>query len=78
VQRRRHPDDRRLHALHITDAGEALLHRLGRTARTHDDLLCAVLDDSERRRLRDMLVRIAQAERLPDGVHPGYRDAPGR
>src|SRR3954451_10101087 len=35
VQRRRNPDDRRLYAVDLTDAGRALMARIGRVAREH-------------------------------------------
>jgi DNA-binding MarR family transcriptional regulator len=73
VERRRNPDDRRLHALHLTAAGDALLARIGEVARAHDDALCAGLDPDDRATLRKMLSRLAEQHGLTPGVHPGYR-----
>lgn len=73
VERRRNPDDRRLHALHLTDAGHALLARIGDVATAHDDAVCAELDPDERAQLRALLGRLADAHGLTPGVHPGYR-----
>ncbi|MFP5021277.1 MarR family winged helix-turn-helix transcriptional regulator [Pseudonocardia phyllosphaerae] len=73
LERRRNPDDRRLHALHLTDAGEAMLSRIGRVAHAHDDALLAALDDTERATLHRLLTRIADDQGLTPGVHPGYR-----
>jgi DNA-binding MarR family transcriptional regulator len=73
VERRRNPDDRRLHALHLTEAGQTLLTRIGEVARDHDDAMCAPLDRGEREQLRALLIRLAEAHELTPGVHPGYR-----
>lgn len=73
LERRRNPDDRRLHALHVTAAGEKLLRRIGEVARAHDDAMCAALDGGERATLRALLGRIADEQGLTPGVHPGYR-----
>jgi DNA-binding MarR family transcriptional regulator len=74
LERRRNPDDRRLYAVHLTEAGEDLVRDLGRLAAEHEDALLATLDVDERRTLADLLGRIAAAEGLVPGVHPGYRD----
>jgi DNA-binding MarR family transcriptional regulator len=73
VERRRNPEDRRLHALHPTDAAEALLSRVAEIGREHDDALCRSLGADERDRLRALLARIAADHGLTPGVHPGYR-----
>ncbi len=76
LERRRNPDDRRLYAVHLTPAGEALLTDLGRLAGEHEADLLAPLDPAERRTLAELLGRVAAAEGLTPGVHPGYRDLP--
>lgn len=76
VERRRNPADRRLHAVHLTDAGTALLEDIGRVAREHDDDLLAALDPGERARLRELLAKVAADRGLAPGVHPGYRTLP--
>jgi DNA-binding MarR family transcriptional regulator len=73
VQRRRNPEDRRLHALHTTDAAESLLARIATVGREHDDAICRSLDADERAQLRALLARIADDHGLTPGVHPGYR-----
>lgn len=73
VERRRNPGDRRLHALHLTDAGTELLERIAEIGRAHDDAICRSLDPDERGQLRTLLARIAQDQGLRPGVHPGYR-----
>jgi DNA-binding MarR family transcriptional regulator len=73
VERRRNPEDRRLHALHTTEASEALLARVAAVGREHDDALCHSLDADERAQLRSLLARIADDQGLTPGIHPGYR-----
>ncbi|OLT19326.1 MarR family transcriptional regulator [Pseudonocardia sp. CNS-139] len=73
VERRRNPGDRRLHALHVTAEGEALLQRIAQLGQAHDDTICAALDDDQRATLRALLVLIAGEQGLTPGVHPGYR-----
>ena len=76
VERRRNPADRRLHAVHLTDAGTALLRDIGRVAREHDEAVLASLDADERARLHDLLSKLAADRGLTPGVHPGYRTLP--
>src|SRR5690349_3912201 len=73
VERRRNPDDRRLHALHLTDAGHDLLRRIAEVGRAHNDAMCAALSTEERTTLTALLTRIAADHGLTPGVHPGYR-----
>jgi DNA-binding MarR family transcriptional regulator len=73
VERRRNPNDRRLHAVHLTDAGTTLLRGIARVAREHDEAVLAPLAPEERDRLWDLLSRLASAHGLTPGVHPGYR-----
>lgn len=73
LERRRNPDDRRLYALHLTPAGGRLLRRIAEVATAHEGDMTATLTDAEREVLRDLLSRIAEAQGLTPGVHPGYR-----
>ncbi|RDI50589.1 MarR family winged helix-turn-helix transcriptional regulator [Nocardia mexicana] len=73
IERRRNPDDRRLHALHLTDAGRAKLGQLAGAARQNDDRLCRGLSSDERDQLFALLDRIAEEQGLTPGVHPGYK-----
>jgi DNA-binding MarR family transcriptional regulator len=73
VERRRNREDRRLHALHLTEAGEAMLGKIAALGREHDDAICRSLDAAERRQLRALLTRIADDQGIRPGVHPGYR-----
>jgi DNA-binding MarR family transcriptional regulator len=73
VERRRNPNDRRLHALHLTPQGEELMVRLSRLARQHEQLLTASLTPQQRTALQESLAIIAEEHGLTPGVHPGYR-----
>jgi DNA-binding MarR family transcriptional regulator len=73
VERRDNPNDRRSHALYLTEAGRAALEQIGRVGRAHQDALCAALDSSERAQLAGLLTRIAAEQGLTPGVHPGFR-----
>jgi DNA-binding MarR family transcriptional regulator len=73
LERRRNPEDRRLHALHLTAAGAELLGRIGVVGKRHDEALTAALTPQERETLRGLLERIADEQGLTPGVHPGYR-----
>jgi DNA-binding MarR family transcriptional regulator len=73
IERRRNPDDRRLHALHLTESGKALMRTLGQTAGAHGKALTAALTEEERTQLHELLTRIATEQGLPSGIHTGYR-----
>jgi DNA-binding MarR family transcriptional regulator len=73
VERRRNPDDRRLHALHLTASGKKVISKIGELGRQHDRLLTAGLDAQQRDNLRQLLTTIAEHQGLTPHVHPGYR-----
>jgi DNA-binding MarR family transcriptional regulator len=73
IERRRNPQDRRLHAIHLTQDGHEALHQIGQLARANDADLCAPLDDDERQQLISLLQRLRAHHGLTPGVHPGYR-----
>jgi DNA-binding MarR family transcriptional regulator len=73
VERLPNPQDRRLHALHLTAKGRELLRQVGQIAMGQEDEICAPLDDGERRLLRSLLERLRVHHGLTAGVHPGYR-----
>jgi DNA-binding MarR family transcriptional regulator len=59
VERRRHPSDRRAHAVHLTEAGRRRLVTIGElVSRIEDDFL-APLSTAERNRLKALLRRVA-------------------
>jgi DNA-binding MarR family transcriptional regulator len=77
VERRRNPEDRRAHALHITAQGRRALAEGRKVARRAQADLLAPLDAGERRQLHELLLRLAEAsaqasaasspDRTPDG-----------
>lgn len=73
VERRRHPDDRRAYALHLTPDARTLLPRAERIADRHDREVCAPLDTDETARLVALLSRLAEHAGLAAGVHPGLQ-----
>ena len=73
VERRRNPDDRRLHALYLTAAGKKIMSKIGELGRRHDQLLTAGLDAQQRATLKQLLTTIAEHQGLTPHVHPGYR-----
>jgi DNA-binding MarR family transcriptional regulator len=72
VERRAHATDRRQRAVHLTEQGRAAMGKLAAVAADHEDELCRALDAEDRRRLVDLLGRIAADHDLTPGVHPGY------
>jgi len=72
LERRDNADDRRVHALHVTEKGTKAMTDIGRVARAHDDAICAALSEKERASLWSMLTRIADEQELAAGVHPGF------
>ncbi len=72
IERRRNPEDRRNHALHLTAEGGRLMGQLGRAAAAHEEAVCAVLEADERSQLGALLQRVAASHGLATGVHPGF------
>jgi DNA-binding MarR family transcriptional regulator len=73
IERRKNLDDRRLHALHLTDAGRALMGKLRTAGMAHEKLVCEGLSEKERQTLIALLRRVAEQQGLAHGVHPGFR-----
>ncbi len=73
LERRRNPQDRRHHALHLTAAGNKRLQAIGHIARNHGDDYLAPLNETDRSQLGQLLQRLAEHHGLMPGVHPGYR-----
>jgi len=73
VERKPNPEDRRLYSLHLTKDGGEILERIGKVAREHQDALLSTLSGEERGKLTELLLRIADAQGLTRGVHPGYQ-----
>ncbi len=60
VERRRNPQDRRAHALHMTAKGQRTLSRARELAARAQDELLAPLGADERKQLHGLLLRLAQ------------------
>jgi DNA-binding MarR family transcriptional regulator len=73
IERRAHPDDRRLYSLHLTQDGGEVLGRIGRVAREHQEALLSALSKDERKMLRTLLLKVADQQGLSRGIHPGYQ-----
>lgn len=73
VERRRNPDDRRHHALYLTETASHAMARLSRAAADHENAVCGSLTAAERAQLHGLLGRLAAEHGLTPGVHPGYR-----
>ena len=73
VERRRHPTDRRAHALHLTEKGRRTLARGRELARSAQEDLLAPLNADEREQLHGLLLRLALANR--DGGKAQIEDA---
>ncbi|WP_250006813.1 MarR family transcriptional regulator [Actinoplanes sp. M2I2] len=71
VERRRHPSDRRAHAIHLTEAARHLLPRARQVADQHEDEILTPLDAGERAELVAVLQRLAEHTGNAAGVHPG-------
>nr|WP_225951977.1 MarR family winged helix-turn-helix transcriptional regulator [Mycobacterium sp. OAS707] len=74
VERRRNPDDRRLHALYLTAAGKKVMGKIGELARQHERMMTAGLDAEQRNTLRELLSLVAENQELTPHVHPGFRN----
>ena len=78
VERRRNPADRRSHALHLTEAGTAMLARVREVTAAHEAEVTASLTGAERQQLLEVLRRLASDQglagrALPHGVSSGER-----
>ena len=72
VERRQDPDDRRTHALHLTEMGWEVAQTISRIGMEVDSEVCAALSTEEKAQLTGFLARIADQQGLTPGVHPGY------
>jgi DNA-binding MarR family transcriptional regulator len=73
LERRRNATDRRLHALHLSAAGEELMGRLSEVAAQHERAVAAGLSSADRTTLQKLLATVAAQQGLTPGVHPGFR-----
>jgi DNA-binding MarR family transcriptional regulator len=74
IERRRHPADRRAHAIHLTAAAHDLLPIAERAADEQEAQLLTGIDEDDRTHLIALLQRLADNMGLAAGVHPGLRE----
>jgi DNA-binding MarR family transcriptional regulator len=77
VERRRNPADRRSHALHLTEAGTAMLARVREVSAAHEAAITASLTGAERQQLLDLLRRLARDQGLAAHALPHAAASPG-
>ena len=78
VERRRNPQDRRAHALHITEQGRRTLVEGRRMARRAQEELLAPLTAEERGQLHELLLRLARSGTQASAATSSERVAAGR
>ncbi len=71
AERRRNPDDRRAYSVRLTPRGRSQLTRGRRAAKKVEDRVLAPLEPAERKRLLELLHRLAVAGHLPRFGPPG-------
>jgi DNA-binding MarR family transcriptional regulator len=74
AERHRDPGDRRAYTLFLTAGGRGLLTELEAIAEEDEEELLSALDGPERTQLISLLQRLAEAQGLLPGVHPGLDD----
>lgn len=72
VERRRNPEDRRSHALYLTDQGRGALAQVQAVAAEHEQQMSAGLTGEQRRELIALLRQVAAAQGLRPGSLPGF------
>ena len=77
VERRRNPQDRRAHALYITDEGRRTLKQGRKVARRAQEELLAPLSPQERRQLHELLLRLARGRPQASAATSPERAAAG-
>lgn len=74
VERRRHPDDRRAYAIHLTPAARDVLATGDRIADELEETMLGPLSTREREALVATLTRLVAAAGYAAGVHPGLSE----
>jgi DNA-binding MarR family transcriptional regulator len=81
VERRPHPEDRRIRALYLTRKGRTLLNRGRKIAAEHEEELTRGLTAADRKRLTELLQKVVERQAIGNGVHPAIavrrKDGPG-
>jgi DNA-binding MarR family transcriptional regulator len=78
IERRPRPDDRRIHALYLTEKGWRVAADLTKASTAHERDLCAGLRPPEQKQLVELLQRLAARHGLIPHVHPGFADSHGK
>lgn len=73
VERRRHPADRRAHAVHLLPAGRELHAKAEVLVNEFEARLLAGLDEDEARAFTSLLKRVSEHAGVHQDVHPGLR-----
>lgn len=71
VERRRHPDDRRAYAIHLTPAARDVVSAATRLADEQEEAMLGRLSPDDRATLLAILTRMAAGSGYQPGVHPG-------
>ena len=71
IERRPHPGDRRVRALFLTPEGRKVLNRGRKIAMAHEERLTEGLSKKESEELISLLRKLAAAQGIGSGVHPG-------
>lgn len=74
IERRPNKDDRRTRSLYLTRKGRAALRRVMSISAEHETALIGSLTESDRTELIRLLRKVAVAQGLIEGVHPGFAD----
>jgi DNA-binding MarR family transcriptional regulator len=77
VERRPHPTDRRVRALHLTAKGRRTLARGREIAQAHEEELTKGMAAADRKRLTQLLQKIVDEQTIGRGIHPGLSGKPG-
>lgn len=71
LERRPNPNDRRMRALYLTERGRQTLQKVMTIGAEHEAELTKGLTEVERKELIALLGKVAGAQGLAPGVHPG-------
>jgi DNA-binding MarR family transcriptional regulator len=74
VERQPDPGDRRVRALHLTAKGRKVLERGRKVAAKHEANVTRGMSAKERAELIRLLGKVAAAQDIPSGVHPGLSE----
>ncbi|MGJ4747695.1 MarR family winged helix-turn-helix transcriptional regulator [Leptospira sp. SA-E8] len=67
------PNDRRSYSLSLTTKGKKIMGQLSGLAKEHNEEMCSGLNQEDRKNLAKILSKIAGAQGLSPGIHPGYK-----